>query len=118
MNGKETTEMSGINTCYSYLSAKEAVSVAGVYAVKDGKIIAVPNWRRLAGLVRSGSGLCVELAQEHPDGDVYLKPARPGGVARRRGGHTSTRSCATAQHIVGATPFGPVAIVADDDDHG
>jgi len=43
MNGKETTEMSGINTCYSYLSAKEAVSVAAVYAVKDGKIIAVPN---------------------------------------------------------------------------
>lgn len=43
MNGKETTEMSGINTCYSYISAKEAVSVAGVYAVKDGKIISVPN---------------------------------------------------------------------------
>jgi sulfide dehydrogenase [flavocytochrome c] flavoprotein subunit len=43
MNGKETTEMSGINTCYSYLSAKEAVSVAGVYAVKNGSIIAVPN---------------------------------------------------------------------------
>lgn len=43
MNGKETTEMSGINVCYSTISAKEAVSVAGVYAVKDGKIIAVPN---------------------------------------------------------------------------
>ena len=43
LNGKETTEMSGINTCYSYLAAKEAVSVAGVYAVKEGKIIAVPN---------------------------------------------------------------------------
>jgi sulfide dehydrogenase [flavocytochrome c] flavoprotein subunit len=43
MNGKETIEMSGINTCYSFLSAKEAISVAGVYAVKDGKIIAVPN---------------------------------------------------------------------------
>lgn len=43
MNGKETTEMSGINTCYSYLSAKEAVSVAAVYTVKEGKIIAVPN---------------------------------------------------------------------------
>ena len=43
MNGKETTEMSGINTCYSYISAKEAVSVAGVYAVQDGKIISVPN---------------------------------------------------------------------------
>jgi sulfide dehydrogenase [flavocytochrome c] flavoprotein subunit len=43
MNGKETTELSGINTCYSYLSDKEAVSVAAVYAVKEGKIIAVPN---------------------------------------------------------------------------
>ena len=43
MNGKEPIEMSGINTCYSYLSATEAVSVANVYAVKDGKIIAVPN---------------------------------------------------------------------------
>ncbi len=43
MNGKETTEMSGINVCYSTISAKEVVSVAGVYAVKDGKIIAVPN---------------------------------------------------------------------------
>ena len=43
MSGKETTEMSGINTCYSYLSAREAVSVAAVYTVKEGKIIAVPN---------------------------------------------------------------------------
>ena len=43
MNGKETTELSGINTCFSYLTAKEAVSVAGVYTVKDGAIIAVPN---------------------------------------------------------------------------
>lgn len=43
MNKKEVTELSGINTCYSYLSAKEAISVAAVYAVKEGKIIAVPN---------------------------------------------------------------------------
>ncbi len=43
MNGRETTEMSAINVCYSFISAKEAVSVAGVYAVKDGAIIAVPN---------------------------------------------------------------------------
>jgi sulfide dehydrogenase [flavocytochrome c] flavoprotein subunit len=43
MNGKETTELSGINTCYSYITDKEAVSVAAVYAVKEGKIIAVPN---------------------------------------------------------------------------
>jgi sulfide dehydrogenase [flavocytochrome c] flavoprotein subunit len=43
MNGKETTEMSGINTCYSYINEHEAVSVAAVYTVKEGKIIAVPN---------------------------------------------------------------------------
>ena len=43
MNGKELTEMSGINTCYSYITDKEAVSVAAVYKVADGKIIAVPN---------------------------------------------------------------------------
>jgi sulfide dehydrogenase [flavocytochrome c] flavoprotein subunit len=43
MNGKETTEMSGINTCYSYITDKEAVSVAAVYKVAEGKIIAVPN---------------------------------------------------------------------------
>ncbi|MBI4755559.1 MAG: NAD(P)/FAD-dependent oxidoreductase [Betaproteobacteria bacterium] len=43
MNGKEPVELSGINTCYSYITDKEAISVAGVYAVKDGKIIGVPN---------------------------------------------------------------------------
>lgn len=43
MNGKETTEMSGINTCFSAISAKETVSVAGVYTVKEGKIVAVPG---------------------------------------------------------------------------
>ena len=40
MNGRELTEMSGINTCYSYITDKEAVSVAAVYAVKDNAIIA------------------------------------------------------------------------------
>lgn len=43
MNGKETVEMSAANTCFSYLSATEAVSVAGVYTVKAGQIVAVPN---------------------------------------------------------------------------
>lgn len=43
MSGKETTELSGINTCYSYITDKDAVSVAAVYAIKEGKIIAVPN---------------------------------------------------------------------------
>ena len=43
MNGRAPTELSGINTCYSYITDSQAISVAGVYAVKDGKIIAVPN---------------------------------------------------------------------------
>jgi sulfide dehydrogenase [flavocytochrome c] flavoprotein subunit len=43
MNGKEIVGLSGINTCYSYITDKEAISVAAVYAVKDGQIIAVPN---------------------------------------------------------------------------
>ena len=43
MNGKATTPMSGINTCYSYVTADQAVSVAAVYTVKDNAIIAVPN---------------------------------------------------------------------------
>ena len=43
INGKETTDLSGINTCYSYITDKDAISVAGVYTVKEGKIIAVPN---------------------------------------------------------------------------
>ncbi len=43
MNGKEPVEMSGINTCYSFLSHDEAISVAGVYTVKEGKIVGVPN---------------------------------------------------------------------------
>ena len=41
MNGKDTIEMSGINTCYSAISAKETVSVAAVYTAKEGKIVAV-----------------------------------------------------------------------------
>ncbi|MBS1131699.1 MAG: soxF [Proteobacteria bacterium] len=43
MNGLELTELSGINTCYSFLSHTEAISIAGVYTVKDGKIVGVPN---------------------------------------------------------------------------
>ena len=37
MNGRDIVELSGINTCYSYISAKEAVSVTGVYRVNKEK---------------------------------------------------------------------------------
>ncbi len=43
MNGREPVEMSGINTCYSFITGSEAVSVAAVYRVKEGKIASVPN---------------------------------------------------------------------------
>jgi sulfide dehydrogenase [flavocytochrome c] flavoprotein subunit len=43
MNGKELTELSGINVCYSALNDHESVSIAAVYKVIDGKIAAVPN---------------------------------------------------------------------------
>jgi len=45
MNSKEIVDFSGINTCYSFLSAKEAVEVTGVYKVDKAKnaIIAVPG---------------------------------------------------------------------------
>lgn len=45
LNGRETSEMSGVNTCYSFLSASEAVSVTGVYRVNAEKnvIEAVPG---------------------------------------------------------------------------
>lgn len=43
MNNREPVELSGINTCFSFITGKEAVSVAAVYKVAEGKIIAVPN---------------------------------------------------------------------------
>ena len=43
MNGKELIDPSHTNVCYSYVTEKEAVSVAGIYKVADGKTIAVPN---------------------------------------------------------------------------
>ena len=43
LNGRETVEMSGINTCYSYITDKQAVSVAGVYKAQGNAIVAVPN---------------------------------------------------------------------------
>lgn len=43
MNGREAVDMSGINTCYSFLTHDEAISVAAVYTVKSGAIVAVSN---------------------------------------------------------------------------
>ncbi len=43
MNGQATVDMSALNVCYSFLTRNEAISVAAVYRVTDGKIVAVPN---------------------------------------------------------------------------
>jgi hypothetical protein len=76
MNGKELTDMSGINTCYSYITDKEAVSVAAVYAAKDGKIVAVPNSGGVSpgGFLgrQDGGDFRRKLAEEHPYRDVDL----------------------------------------------
>ena len=42
LNGRELVDMSGVNTCYSFLSAKEAVSVTGVYQVNKEKGVIEP----------------------------------------------------------------------------
>ena len=42
MNGREVSEMSGVNTCYSFISAKEAVTVTGVYQVNKEKNVIEP----------------------------------------------------------------------------
>lgn len=43
MNGKDLVDPSHVNVCYSYITDKEAVTVAGVYKVAEGKTIAVAN---------------------------------------------------------------------------
>lgn len=43
MNGQALSEFSGVNTCYSFITAHEAVEVTGVYKVDKGAIVAVPG---------------------------------------------------------------------------
>lgn len=43
MNGREIVEMSALNVCYSFITEREAVSIAAVYRNVGGKIVAVPN---------------------------------------------------------------------------
>jgi len=43
MNGKELIDPSHTNVCYSYVTEKEAVSVAAMFKVAEGKTIIVPN---------------------------------------------------------------------------
>ncbi len=43
LNDKPMVEPSWINTCYSVIAPNDGISVANVYALKDGKIISVEN---------------------------------------------------------------------------
>jgi sulfide dehydrogenase [flavocytochrome c] flavoprotein subunit len=54
MNGKDLIDPSHVNVCYSYVTDKEAISVAGVYKVAEGKTVAVPN---AGGISKEGSDL-------------------------------------------------------------
>jgi sulfide dehydrogenase [flavocytochrome c] flavoprotein chain len=67
MNGKETTELSGINVCYSAISEHESVSIAAVYKITDGKIAAVPN----SGGISPADFSAAKL--EHIYGESWLK---------------------------------------------
>jgi sulfide dehydrogenase [flavocytochrome c] flavoprotein subunit len=67
MNGKETTELSGINVCYSAISDHESVSIAAVYKVIEGKIAAVPN---SGGISPADFSL---TKMEHIYGESWLK---------------------------------------------
>lgn len=67
MNGKELTELSGINVCYSALDDHQSVSIAAVYKVIDGKIAAVPN---SGGISPADFSL---TKMEHIYGESWLK---------------------------------------------
>ncbi len=43
MNGRDIADMWATNTCFSFLSAGDAVSVTGWYTVQDGQIVSVPD---------------------------------------------------------------------------
>ena len=43
MNGRETSDFSGINVCYSAIAEDQDISVAAVYKAAEGNIVAVPN---------------------------------------------------------------------------
>lgn len=43
MNGKELVEPRGINVCYSFITDREAISIAAVYKVEKGVTVAAPG---------------------------------------------------------------------------
>ena len=43
LKGEKPLALSAINTCYSLVAADYGISVAAVFAVKDGKIASIPN---------------------------------------------------------------------------
>ena len=67
MNGKPTTDLSGINVCYSAISDHGSVSIAAVYRLNNGKIQAVPN---SGGISPADFSL---IKAEHAYGESWLK---------------------------------------------
>lgn len=67
MNGKPTVGISGINVGYSAISEHGSVSIAAVYTLKDGAIVAVPN---SGGISPADFSL---LKAEHAYGESSLK---------------------------------------------
>jgi sulfide dehydrogenase [flavocytochrome c] flavoprotein subunit len=49
LSGREMAEPSWINTCYSVIAPGDGISVANVYALKDGKIISVEGSGGISG---------------------------------------------------------------------
>jgi sulfide dehydrogenase [flavocytochrome c] flavoprotein subunit len=43
LNGKKPPATSYVNTCYSIIAPDHGISVAGVYELKDGQIVSVPD---------------------------------------------------------------------------
>ena len=43
VNGLPPPEPSYVNTCYSIIAPDHGISVAGVYELKDGQIVSIPD---------------------------------------------------------------------------
>lgn len=67
MNGRETMDFTGINTCYSAITEEEDISVAAVYKVAQGNIVAVHDSGGMSPIDFSAARL------EHVYAESWLK---------------------------------------------
>lgn len=61
LNGQPAPEPSYVNTCYSIIAPNYGVSVAGVYQLKDGKIVDVPGAGGLSPANADASTRAIEV---------------------------------------------------------